>query len=56
MRTRTHIAGWLLLISLVALTGCHPLLLPANTPSSKIALKSSHGRYVTASEKARAGR
>ena len=24
------------------------LLLPANTPSSKIALKSSHGRYVTA--------
>ena len=49
MKTKTHIIGWLLLtISLVALTGCHPLLLPANTPTSKIALKSYHGRYVTA--------
>jgi hypothetical protein len=49
MRMKTHIAGWLLLlISLVALSGCHPLFLSANTTSSKIALKSYHGSYITA--------
>jgi hypothetical protein len=49
MKTVTRIAGWMLLIiGLVLLTGCHALRIPANTPSSRVALKSAHGRYVTA--------
>ncbi|MBC8252621.1 MAG: hypothetical protein H8E35_01160 [Ardenticatenia bacterium] len=49
MRTKTRIAGWLLLIfSLVVLTGCHRLVIPAMTRAEKIALRSFHGRYVTA--------
>lgn len=49
MRTRASVAGWpLVLATLLLLAGCHRLALPADTPSSRIALKSAHGRYVTA--------
>ncbi len=37
----------MLLLSVVATAGCHQLLVPA-TRTDKIALKSYHGRYVTA--------
>jgi len=44
-----RIAGWLLLIAgLVALTGCHRFIIPSGAPSSKVALKSYHNRYVIA--------
>jgi len=49
MKTKRRNISWMLLaISLIILAGCHPLLIPPNAPSSKIALKSYHGRYVTA--------
>jgi len=41
----------LLIICLVVLTGCHRFLVPANAPSSKIALTTAHGRYVIAQGK-----
>ncbi len=49
MRTVTFIARWMLLIvAVVVLAGCHCLVIPAGTPSAKVALKSYHGRYVIA--------
>jgi hypothetical protein len=49
MKTAARIArSAALLIGLLSLAGCHALRVPANAPSSVIALRSFHGRYVTA--------
>lgn len=41
----------LLVVILFGLTSCHPFVLPAHTPSSKIAMKTAHGRFVIAQGK-----
>jgi hypothetical protein len=38
----------LLIFCLLVLTGCHRLCVPADASSSKVAIKSFHGRYVSA--------
>jgi len=49
MRTVISLARWtLLIVSVIALAGCHRLAAPANVPSSQVALKTHHARYVVA--------
>lgn len=49
MRRTSRIATVLLLgLSLILLIGCHRLEIPAMTRTERVALKSYHGRYVSA--------
>jgi len=49
MRTVARLARWgLLILSVAVLSGCHRLAIPADTPSSTIALKTYHARFLIA--------
>lgn len=49
MRTVTYIVRCIsLILAVVISAGCHRLAVPAGTPSTRVALRSYHGRYVIA--------
>ena len=49
MTSYVRITKWMaLIIGLVLLAGCHRFVVPANSPTTKITLKTAHGRWVVA--------